>query len=72
MAEMQCITGWSSACIQEKGLASLVCIKDLVKVPVREEEAASQPAVWFVTGEALEALEDWIVYELCCPLPIRW
>ena len=68
---MQRVAGRPSAGIQEEGLASFVCIEDLVEISVREEEAASQPAVWFVAGEALEAFEDGFVYELRCPFPVR-
>ena len=39
----------------------LVAGQDAVKVAVAEEEAAPQPAVWFVASDPFEALEEGVV-----------
>jgi len=40
--------GGTAAGVEEEGLSSLVDVEDRFEVAVREEEAASEPAVRFV------------------------
>lgn len=67
---MQRIARRASSRIEEKGLAGLVRVEDSVEVPVGEKEAAPQPAVRFMAGESLKALEEGIIYQLGCPFPV--
>ena len=64
---MQAARAGPAAGVQEEGVAVLVARQDAVKVAVAEEEAAPQPAVWFVAGDALEALEEGLVDEARAP-----
>jgi hypothetical protein len=71
MTQMQRITRRPPSSIQEERLPSLVLVEYLVKVPVREEEAPSQPAMWFLARQPLEPLEEFIVNQFRRPFPIQ-
>lgn len=69
MPQMHCIAGRPASRVQEKRLAGLILIQDPVEVAMREKQAPSEPAVWLVAGEALEALEKLVVDQLGRPFP---
>lgn len=69
MSQMQRVARRSASGVQEEGFAVLVLVQDAVEVPMRKEQASSEPAVRLVAGQALEALEELVVDQLGCPFP---
>lgn len=48
MTDVHASATGASAGIEEESLATLMKIKNLIKIPMAEEETASQPACYFV------------------------
>lgn len=61
MSNVHAAATWTATCVEEKGIATLVSIEDLIEVTVAEEESSSQPAVGLVAGELGEPLQECLV-----------
>jgi hypothetical protein len=69
MTDMHAATARAATGVQEEGLAAFVDIENLVKVPVAEEQASTEPAMRFATRELGEPLQKLLVNQLCVPAP---
>lgn len=69
MPQMHRIAGRPASRVQEKRLPSLIPVQDPIEVAMGEKQAPSEPAVWLVAGEALEAQEKFVVDQLGRPFP---
>jgi len=72
VSNVQAIATRTTASIDEERFAFFVVGKDFIEVAMAEEEASSEPAMWCVTRETLEALEQCVVYQSCLPFPARY
>jgi len=50
VSQVQAAGTWTTARVEEEGLALFILVEDLVEIAMAEEEAATKPAVGFLAG----------------------